>query len=148
MGTDIRLRRPSLGGLVLNTANAAAAAIPAAVQEGFGVASVFRRQLVDLSLGPSEWRCSFQVTTAASAGAKAAVQYSLDNGSTWKYLDGVASGSAPTGGYVSMAAAVPVASAWVTIPSAAKTNVWVRPVTVDGDGVTTGMTSVVALQWR
>jgi hypothetical protein len=148
MGTSITLPKYSLGGIVLNTANGTAAAIPAAVQEGFGAASVLRRQIVDFSQGPSEWRCSFHVTTPASAGAKAAIQYSINGGGAWKYLNGVASGSAPTGGFVSMAASGPVASPWGMIPSEAKTSVWVRPVTVDGDGVTTGMTSVVALQWR
>lgn len=148
MGTSITLPKYSLGGVVLNTANGSPTAIPAAVQEGFGIASLLRRQALDLSRGPTQWRSSFHVTTLSSAAAKAAIQYSIDNGTTWKYLDGVASGSAPTGGYVSMAATGPVASAWVTIPNEAKTNIWVRPVTVDGDGVTTGMTSVVSLQWR
>lgn len=148
MGTSITLPKYSLGGVVLNTANASPVAIPAAVQEGFGSASALRRHTLDLSRGPTQWRSSFHVTTLSSAAAKAAIQYSIDSGTTWKYLDGTASGSAPTGGYVSMAATGPTASAWVTIPAEARTNIWVRPVTVDGDGVTTGMTSVVSLQWR
>lgn len=140
---------PHLGTIALNTAASAAAAIPAAIQEGPAAPSQIRRHRIDLSVGVTEWRSTFQVATASSAAAKAAIQFSTDNGTTWKYRDGTASGSAPVAGtYVSMAALGTLASPWAAIPAAAKADILLRIVTLDGDGATTGALSGITLQWR
>lgn len=127
----------------MNSAPIAAAAIPAATTEGFsgsGTASNQRRVRKNLTAN-SRWRIVARVSGAASAGAKVSFQWSLDQ-TTWFWSDGTASGSAPgADAYVSMAAAVALSSSWIPIPLAARADVWVRGVTLDGDGATTGTTA-------
>lgn len=56
------------------------------------------------------------------------VRYTLDKGATWGYLDGA------TGPSVNMVSGLNV-SAWVNIVAAAKADVQIKLVTVNGDGV-------------
>lgn len=126
--------------LVLNTAPLAAGAIPAAVTEGIngssGIANL-RRARKNLTAN-KRWRIVVRISTASSAAAKASFQWSLDQ-STWFWSDGVASASAPgADAYVSMAATGALSSNWIAIPATARADVWIRTVTLDGDGATTG----------
>lgn len=148
MGSSGASRRSTV--ITLNTVNPSAAAIPAAVTEGIsGTAITARRTRVEFSPF-SEWRMTGKVATASSASAKSAIQWGPDD-STWKYIDGVASGSAPSSdAYVPMNAAniLPTATAWIAIPAAAKGDMYLRCVTLDGDGGTTGAMGEITLQVR
>lgn len=148
MGSSGAVRRWSV--IVLNTINPTPAAIPATVVEGVSGSVVTARRLkVDLT-GYTEWRITGKVTAASSAGAKFAIQWSPDDAS-WKYIDGVASGSAPgANAYVPMnaAAALPTATTVIPIPVAARGDMYLRCVTLDGDGATTGAMGEVTLQVR
>lgn len=141
MGSSGAVRGTS--SLVMNSAPIAAAAIPAATTEGLagsGTVSNLRRARKNLTAN-SRWRIVARISTASSASAKVAFQWSLDQ-STWFWSDGTASGSAPgANAYVSMAAAVALSSTWIPIPLAARADVWVRGVTLDGDGATAGTTA-------
>lgn len=56
------------------------------------------------------------------------VKYTLDRGATWQYLDGA------TGPAVNMVSGLNV-SAWVNLVAAAKTDVQIKLITINGDGV-------------
>lgn len=148
MGSSGAVRGTST--VTLNTTPATASAIPAATTEGTsGVqnAANLRRGRKNLTSN-RRWRIVARVSTASSAGAKIAFQWSLDQ-ATWVWADGVASGSAPgADAYVSMAAAVALSSNWISIPSAARTDVWLRAVTFDGDGVTTGAVGQLFIEFE
>jgi hypothetical protein len=148
MGTSISLNARGTASLVLNTAPLAAAAIPAAVTEGVsgsGTVANIRRGRKNLT-NHRRWRIVARISTASSASAKASFQWSLDQ-TTWVWSDGTASGSAPgADAYVSMAATVTLSSNWIPIPAAARTDVWVRTVTLDGDGATTGSIALFVIE--
>lgn len=140
MGTSISLNVRGTSSIVLNTAPLAAAAIPAVATEGVSGSSTIaniRRGRKNVTAN-KRWRLVARISTASSAAAKASFQWSLDQ-STWAWPDGVASGSAPgADAYVSMAATGTFSSNWLSIPAAARADVWLRAMTLDGDGATTG----------
>lgn len=130
--------------VLLNATPPASVAAPAAVTEFPGTS---RRTKVDLSRS-LESRQAARVSGAWAAGTKVAIQYSLDEAS-WFYMAGTASGSAPTAPeFLSGAAVATIETAYSTIPTAARTSVFLRGVTLDGDAVTTGATGSLALQTR
>jgi hypothetical protein len=130
----------------LTTVNATAAAIPAGVTEGTtGASSSVRRVRFNFA-GYTQWRLAGRIATASAAGTKAAVQWSLDE-VTWKYLDDVTSGSAPgASAYLSLAAIATPVTSFLSIPAAARADVFLRCVTLDGDGATTGSMGHLAVQ--
>lgn len=134
--------------VTLNSSPGTAAAIPAAVTEGIvGTASTARRCKVDLS-NATQARLSIRVSTASSSGAKWAVQLSADE-STWKYLQGTASGSAPSADdFVAGNAVATATTGWVTLGAGLNADVTARIVSLDGDGATTGAVGQVTLQVR
>lgn len=148
-GTEISIRARPATVMVMNTVSVAGVAITAAPVEGTGGApNISRRPAWDLSVGANQWRVNARIITPASAAAKFAIQWSL-NQTDWFYLDGVASGSAPgAGAYVSMANATTLSGSWVTIPVTAKADVTLRCVTFDGDGATSGAVGHASLQVR
>src|SRR4051794_840276 len=66
--------------------------------------------------GFTQARLIVTIGTAGAAGALASVQYSLDNGATWAYLDGTSGPNVPETTGTNF-------SSWVTIAAAARTNV-------------------------
>lgn len=136
--------KPIPSNVVLNSTTTGSAAAAAAVTEWPGIS---RRHRVDLS-GARQARVCCRVSTPWSAATKVAIQYSADE-VTWFYLSGTASGSAPAATeYLSGAAAGTLVTAWNTLPVAAKADVFVRGVTLDGDAATAGAGGTLALQVR
>lgn len=120
---------------------------PAALQE-FPLAATQRRLEADLT-GKSQARLQVQVVTVGFAGSKLGVQYSTDSGSTWFWLTGTASASAPAAGeYVAIDSAGLRLGAWVTLASAARTDVLLRMVSKDGDGAVDPAIVHVAIEVR
>lgn len=106
--------------------------VPAALTE---VAGLYRIR-IDLS-GLTWVRCGCRVQIGVAGGGTIKVQYSL-NESAWVDLcSGVALTTAGT-----------LASAWELIPEAARTEVFLRVVTVGGDGVADPQTRGVYTQFR
>jgi len=68
---------------------------------------------------------------AASVSTEIRVQYSLDNGTTWAYLDGVAG---PSSGALGTTANQNVRGPWVPLVAAARADVLLRVVTINGNG--------------
>lgn len=91
------------------------------------------RNRADLS-NTTQIRVVAGVTTASAAGAVLAVQYSLDNGSTWVFSDGGSSYTSGVSAAASLAATGTIGGTWRTVPTAMKTDVVLRLVTVNGDG--------------
>src|SRR5688500_6168729 len=120
MGSSGGVNRPT-SVIALNTAAVSATAIPAALTEGrsgSGSSANQRRSRV-LVQSARRWRMTSRTSAAASASAKAAVQWSPDN-ANWFWLDGVASATAPAANtYASMASTAITSTAWQTIPVAA-----------------------------
>lgn len=86
-------------------------------------------------------RVTTYVKTVGSASAEVRVQYSLDE-STWNYLDGL------TGPAINISATGTKASAWSSIASLAKADVFIRVVTINGDGAADPVIGNVVLQVR
>jgi hypothetical protein len=136
--------KPIAANAVLNSTTTGSAAATLAVAEWPGSS---RRHKVDLS-GAKQARVICRVSTPWSAATKVAIQWSTDE-VTWFYLSGTANGSAPIAAeYVSGAATATLASAWNTLPAAAKADVVIRGVTLDGDGTTAGAGGTLSLQFR
>jgi hypothetical protein len=110
--------------IAINTAALTITDIPAALTEL--AASTNRRAKVDLT-NAIVARITARVTTAGSASAEIRAQYSLDE-STWDYLDG------SSGPAVNIATLGTKASGFVALAAAAKADVFVRVVTINGDG--------------
>lgn len=71
-------------------------------------------------------------SAGSNSGTKMGVQYSLDNGSTWEWLDGTAAASPPTA-YVDITTSQNLNLAgWFTIAPVARTAVSLRCVFLDG----------------
>lgn len=125
--------------------NVTATDMPAATQE-LGNTTRYRTKL-DLTHF-SEFRVTARVMTAGVAGGRLGVHYSTDE-STWVWLDGTASASAPAAGYVGMASALATeVSAWTSLASGAKADVFIRPATNGGDGVADPAFGLVTVQVR
>lgn len=100
------------------------------------------RQIADLTHA-SEVRVMVNQSAASSAGSWVRVQYSVDGGGNWDYLDGV---SGPT---VDMPGAnVSAVGAWVVPEAAALDDVLLRVVAGGGDGVADPSFWAVHLQVR
>lgn len=100
-----------------------------------------RRQQVPLANAVDARVVAF-VTGAGAAGAELRVQYSTDAGATWAYLDGI------DGAKVGIGATGVRIGAWVNLAAAAKADVLVRLVGINGDAAADPAFSVVALQVR
>lgn len=128
----------------LNSTTTGSAAAAAAVTEWPGVS---RRIKLDLT-NALQARVLCRVSTPWSAATKVAIQWSTDE-ATWFYLSGTPSGSAPAASeYVSGAAVATIPSAWNTLPQAARADVFLRGVTLDGDAATAGAGGTLAIQAR
>lgn len=120
-----------------------------ATRREWPVGATNRRHPANLT-GYSEARLIGHFSTPGAAGSKISVQYSLDGGTTWAFLDGTAD-TTPIGAatpQLALDSSVLVTSAWVTIPLAARTDVLLRVVTSDGDGVTDPIVLLLALEIR
>jgi len=112
--------------------------MPAALTEIFG--SPNYRIYYDLS-NFTHARLVGYVVTAGAANAQLRVQYSTD-GTNWDYLDGV------RGPYIGIGTTGYKISDWVKITSSAKTNVYLRIVGINGDGVADPRFNSLRLQLR
>lgn len=121
---------------VLLTTGVTITNVPAALTELAGATTT--RQRMDLT-GVGYARLSANVATLAAA-TEIRVQYSIDGGSTFAYLDG------GTGPAVSLAATGTVVSKWVKVAAAAQGDVLLRVVTIGGDGALDPVVGTVALQ--
>jgi len=95
------------------------------------------RTKVDLSNYSQARVCTY--VTLLDAATALAVQYSLDGGATWAYLDGA------SGPSVSVASGGVQTGSWVNLAAGAKADVTLRLVTTGGNGIaalTLGNTSV------
>jgi hypothetical protein len=110
--------------------------MPAALTEFEGATRT--RQHVDLS-GYLKARLVVNVVTAGAANAKLRIQYSTDL-TNWYYLDGVSEPS------VNIGTAVIQTSSWINLVDAAKTDVYLRIVGLDGDGTTDPRFASIILQ--
>jgi hypothetical protein len=141
------LRNPPQATLVvpLNSTTTGSAVAPAAVTEWPGIS---RRHRVDLT-GFHQARFCCRISSPwGGAAAKVALQYSTDE-AAWFYLAGTASGSAPAAGeYIAGNAAGTLVSQWVNLPAAARGDVVIRGVTLDGDNTTNGAGGTLALHAR
>lgn len=125
--------------LVLNAHSTSAifSDMPAALTEPF---STRLRLPIDLTY-VDQVRLTVRVMTPGATGAKLRIQYSADQ-VTWNYLDGV------SGPSVTIDAAIPVTSSWVTLAAGAKADVWLRLVGLDGDGVADPAWGLMTLQMK
>lgn len=118
----------------------------AAEREFMGL--TIRRISADLT-GRSQARLVITVGTAGVSGTQFGIQYSVDSGSNWFFLTGVASGGSPgTGDTVTIDAQGVRTGAWATLAAAARTDVLLRPVTRNGDGATDPNVTHIALEVR
>ena len=106
--------------------------VPAALTE---VAGLYRIK-IDLSWMTSV-RCGARVQLGVTGGGTIKVQYSLDQASWFDLCSGVP-----------LTAAGTLVSAWELVPEAAKADVFLRVVTVGGDGVADPQTRGVYIQAR
>jgi len=110
---------------------------PAAKQEWL-TGLTTRRQTADLT-GRTQARLALQTAVPGFAGSKMSIQYSLDGGTNWVYLDGTADatpiGAATPQVAYDTAAGTLTTSSWATIHAAARTEVLLRIVTSGGDGI-------------
>ena len=131
--------------VVMQTSSGTAAAIwtdmPAALTEWSNTQSMTRRR-VDLA-GYTQARLVWTGSTAGSTNAEIRVQYSTDNAVTWAYLDGAAGPACPL---APLPAGNVRAAGWVNIAAAAKTDVLLRVVGINGDGVADPNFSTIVLQ--
>lgn len=111
---------------------------PAALTELLGVTTARRK--FDLRRY-TQARVVAYVDTAGAAGAKLRAQYSTDE-SAWAYLDGA------TGPSVAVDATGVEVSAWVDLEAAARADVFLRLVGIDGDGAADPVFGTLALQFR
>lgn len=74
-------------------------------------------------------RLTLMVTTVGSASAEVRAQYSTDSGGSWNYLDG---GTGPSVGIASTTGVKD--SGWVDLAAGAKGDVWLRLISINGDG--------------
>lgn len=127
--------------LVFNLATLIWTDMPAASTELFGLND--RRRKYDLTQF-TQVRLQVNVeTTAGFAGAKLQGQYSTDQ-AAWNDLEN----GAGTGPEVLVDALGFVTSAYVTIPSGAQADVWLRIVGVGGDGVVDPLFGLIELQFK
>ena len=105
---------------------------PAATTELFGLTS--RRVYADFT-GTTQCRLNAGVLVASSAGAKAGIQASTDDGVTWVFFDGSANGDLgallPQVGIATTGAKT---SAYMSLHASLRTLVQLRAVGDDGDG--------------
>jgi hypothetical protein len=128
----------------LNTGPTTNTDAPLAVQEFNN--TVGRRIKLDLT-GVTQFRITAKVNTAGVSGHKLATQYSTDE-STWKYMGSdTATGSAPSAGdYVTVDTTGTKTSSFTNLTANAKADVFVRLVSLDGDGVADPVFGMVTLQ--
>lgn len=105
--------------------------MPTAVTELFGVAA--HRKLVDLRRC-FEARFVVGVQVAGSTNARLRIQYSIDGGTTWKYLFRTALYAEDTTHEANIAATGMKSDAWRPIAAEALADsVWLRVVGINGD---------------
>lgn len=138
---EVRERRPWI--IPIKISAAVAWTVPASLTELSGVTAYRCRANLRQA---KEARLHAAVTVVAGTGAKLRVQYSLDNGSNWYYLDG-----AGTGLQVAADAVATAVSSWITIASrdnAAWESALLRVVGILGDGATAGSFGNIMLEVR
>ena len=107
----------------------AAGAVPAGVQE-FATGNTNRR--ASANLAGCQWaRLIVGGGVNGTAGCEARVQYSTDGGTVWDYLDAV---SGPLTSIAAITATI-VPGAWAPIVAAARRDVLLRLVTINGNAV-------------
>lgn len=149
IGADIKALQAAGGGssspsprdITLNTSFGSVtwASMPAALTELNG--STRSRTKLDLT-GYTQARVTASISTVGNSTAELRIQYSTngDTQSTWAYLDGA---SGP-GANISVNGGR--ASAWVNLAAAAKADVWVRVVGINGNGSISPAIGAVVLQ--
>lgn len=113
--------------------------MPSALTEAFGTSNA--RVLYDLT-DATQVRFQVNVNTVGAASAEIRIQYSTDQ-STWNYLDNGATGlgqNISTTGFKT--------SAWSTIASGARGDVYLRAVGINGDGTTSPRLGLIQIQAR
>jgi hypothetical protein len=98
------------------------------------------RTQLDLT-GASAVRLTVVMRVAGTATAKLRAQYSTDQ-VNWYYFDGV------TGPSVNVNAVGLQVSGWVNLANAAKQDVYIRLVGLDGNGATDPRFALITLQFR
>ncbi|MCD6418369.1 hypothetical protein J7M00_06260 [bacterium] len=111
---------------------------PAALRELFN--NTGNRTMVDLT-NATQVRLTVGVVVAGAATAQIRAQYSTDL-STWSYLDG------GTGPSVAINTAGLKVSSWVNIVSAAQTDVYIRIVGINGNGIADPQFGLITLQFK
>ena len=125
--------------LSLNIAEVVVTNLPAAVTEWLGGVRRLKADLTDYT----QARMTATVgATPGSAGSKVAVQYSTDQ-SSWAYLDASAGPNAEVD-----SASTCETGAWVNLDAGAKADVFLRLVTVGGDGVVDPTVGLITVQFR
>ncbi len=119
-------------------ANATWTDMPSALTEFNG--SSRYRFWVDLTYA-TEMRLCVSVGVAGEASAELRVQYSLDN-SSFSYVDNV------SGPAVSISAGGLYKSSWVSITAAAKADVVLRVIGINGNGATDPSFGAIHIQYR
>lgn len=126
-------------GVALHAATSTMTNLPAALGEFF--ANRHRARL-DLRY-VTEVRLALNVSIVGNVGSEFRIQYSLDNGTTWAYIDGTSGPAAPI---------QPIgvrSGAWVAVAAAAKVDdLLIRPVTIGGDGVADPQVGLMVLWMR
>ncbi len=99
------------------------------------------RALADLT-NCGRVRLLTSVQTVGVAGTNLRAQYSINSGGTWSYLDGA------TGPTIAITALGLIASAWVNLAAAAKVDVWLRWVTIGGNGTASPAVGMTHLEFQ
>ncbi len=111
-------------------------AVPASQTEFNGATR--NRIRTDLT-NANQMRLVVRIATAGLSGSKLRVQYSTDE-STWNDIS--------TSGDVSLTSTGTLAGSWITIPDAAKVDVYLRITGLSGDGATTPQFGIGTIQIR
>lgn len=133
-------------GLLSLTTPFASTSLPAAIQEFTNNGRL--RTKVDLS-GASEFRVTNRQTATGASGCVMGVAYAATEAGTWKWLDGTAIGSVPLTGTAPFDQANTTnVGPWTAIDADALADVFIRPMTANGDGAASPSCSHISLQVR
>ena len=118
---------------------------PAAVTEFLGVT---RHRSAGLLQGVVKARVLANVTAAGVAGAVLGVQYSIDSGVTWTWLDGTAGATTTGAPNVGISSTGVQAGAWAALVAGAKVDVWLRLIGASGNGIASPAFGNIYLETR
>ena len=85
------------------------------------------------------------MVAGAATPALIALQYSIDSGVTWNYLDSTGANTGPNANISSTGLKV---GSWVTIDSTAQADVWLRVIGVSGDAAADPQFGSIAAQFK